>query len=99
PIHFTPTSSTFAGERCGGVRFTITDRDALRPAELGIEIAVALRDLYPVDWERKNFLQLLANRNTFERLERGETAETIVKSWSRGIDEFRARRARFLLYE
>jgi len=99
PIHFTPVSSTFAGERCGGIRFTITDREVFRPVALGIEVAVALRDLHPVDWERKNFLQLLANRDTFERLERGETAEAIVKSWSKGIDEFRARRARFLLYE
>ncbi|HEX9690031.1 MAG TPA: exo-beta-N-acetylmuramidase NamZ domain-containing protein, partial [Thermoanaerobaculia bacterium] len=98
PVHFTPSSSTFEGERCGGVRFTITDRDSLRPVALGIEIAVALRDLYPTDWQRREFIGLLANRDTFERLERGETADAIVRSWEKGLEEFRRRRARFLLY-
>jgi uncharacterized protein YbbC (DUF1343 family)/CubicO group peptidase (beta-lactamase class C family) len=98
PIHFTPVSSTFAGERCGGVRFTVTDRDALRPVALGIEIAVALRDLFPVDWKREKFLDLVANRDTFERLQKGETAESIVRSWEKGLDEFRKRREKYLQY-
>jgi uncharacterized protein YbbC (DUF1343 family)/CubicO group peptidase (beta-lactamase class C family) len=98
PIHFTPVSSTFAGERCGGVRFTVTDRDALSPVALAIEIAVALRDLFPVDWKREKFLDLLANRDTFERLQKGETADAIVRSWKKPLEEFRKRRARFLIY-
>jgi uncharacterized protein YbbC (DUF1343 family)/CubicO group peptidase (beta-lactamase class C family) len=98
PIHFTPASSTFAGELCGGVRLTVTDRDALAPVTLGIEIAVALRDLYPMDWKRERFLDLLANRDSFERLEKGETADSIVRSWLDRVEVFRARRARFLLY-
>ncbi|HEX9149506.1 MAG TPA: exo-beta-N-acetylmuramidase NamZ domain-containing protein, partial [Thermoanaerobaculia bacterium] len=98
PIHFTPASSTFGGERCGGVRLTVTDRDALRPVALGIEIAVALRDLYPVDWQRAKLISLLANRDTFERVERGETADAIARSWEEGLEEFRRRRAQFLRY-
>jgi uncharacterized protein YbbC (DUF1343 family)/CubicO group peptidase (beta-lactamase class C family) len=98
PIHFTPASSTYAGERCGGVRLTVTDRDALAPVALGIEIAVALRDLHPVDWKTVKLLDLLANRDTFERLQRGETADSIIRSWSDDVEAFRARRARFLLY-
>jgi uncharacterized protein YbbC (DUF1343 family) len=98
PIHFTPAASTFSGQRCGGVRFTVTDRDALAPVTLGIEIAVALRDLYPADWKREKFLDLLANRDTFERLEKGEAADSIVRSWQKGLEEFRRRRAKHLLY-
>jgi uncharacterized protein YbbC (DUF1343 family) len=98
PIHFTPASSTFAGERCGGIRFTVTDRESLRPVALGIEIAVALKALHPVDWQRANFVSLLASRDTFERLERGETTEEIVRSWEKGVEEFRKRRAKHLLY-
>jgi uncharacterized protein YbbC (DUF1343 family) len=98
PIHFTPASSTFAGERCGGVRFTVTDRDALRPVALAVEIAAALRDLDPVEWQRARLIDLLANRDTFERLERGEAADTIVRSWDRGLEKFRRRRAKYLLY-
>jgi uncharacterized protein YbbC (DUF1343 family)/CubicO group peptidase (beta-lactamase class C family) len=98
PIHFTPTASTFVGERCGGIRFTVTDRDALRPVSLGIEIAVALRDLHPVDWKRRNLMTLTANRDTIDRIERGETAEAIVASWRSKLEDFRRRRARFLIY-
>ncbi|HEY6064561.1 MAG TPA: serine hydrolase [Thermoanaerobaculia bacterium] len=98
PIHFTPASSTFAGERCGGVRLTVTDRESFRPVALGIEIAVALRDLHPVDWQRGKLMALLASPDTLERLERGETADAIVKSWGRGREEFRVRRAKYLLY-
>lgn len=98
PIHFTPASSTFAGERCGGVRLNVTDRDALAPVALGIEIAVALRDLHAADWKIEKFLDLLANRDTFERLKRGETADSIVASWRNGLEEFRRRRAKYRLY-
>jgi uncharacterized protein YbbC (DUF1343 family)/CubicO group peptidase (beta-lactamase class C family) len=98
PIHFTPASSTFAGERCGGLRFTVTDRDALSPVALGIEIAVALRDLHPLHWQREKFLDLMANRDTFERLQKGDTADSIIESWRNKLEVFRARRARFLLY-
>ena len=98
PIHFTPASSTYAGERCGGVRLTVTDRDALAPVALGIEIAVALRDLHPGDWKMVKLPDLLANRDAFERLQKGDTAESIIRSWKPGQDAFLARRVRFLLY-
>jgi hypothetical protein len=57
-----------------------------------------MRDLHPVDWKTVKLLDLLANRDTFERLQRGETADSIIRSWSNDVEAFRARRARFLLY-
>ncbi len=68
PTRFTPSSSVFAGQRCGGVRLDVVDRAALRAVSVGIEIAVALRDLYPRDWDRKGFVKLLANGAAFGRL-------------------------------
>ena len=76
----------------------VVDRAALRPVSLGIEIAVALRDLYPRDWDRKGFVKLLANGAAFGRLERGDSAPAIVASWQRDVDEFAQRRAKYLLY-
>ncbi len=98
PIHFTPNASVFAGQRCAGIRISVVDRETLRSVSLGIEIAVALRDLYPAEWERKNFLRLLANQAGFDRLERGESAPAIVASWQRDLAEFQKRRAKYLLY-
>ncbi len=99
PIHFTPASSTFAGERVGGLRLTVTDRDALAPVALGIEIAVALRDLYPADWDLSKFDALLADGKAFGLLRDGAAADRITASWETELADFRARAAGDLLYE
>jgi uncharacterized protein YbbC (DUF1343 family) len=98
PIRFTPSSSTFAGQLCGGLRLAITDREALRPVALGIEIAAALRDLYPSDWDRSRFSTLLANAKAFGLLENGAPAERIVASWEADLSAFRTRSEKFRLY-
>jgi uncharacterized protein YbbC (DUF1343 family) len=98
PETFTPASSTHAGSACRGVRITVVDRDAVRPVALGLEIAVALRDLYPRDWDRSRFGTLLANAAALFRFEKGETATQIAAGWSAALMEFERRRTAFLLY-
>ena len=99
PVEFTPASSKYAGERCRGIRMTVTDRDALRPVTLGLEIATALRDLHGADWKRDRFGELLASAAAVARFERGDSAAQIVSGWAAGQMEFERRRARFLIYE
>jgi uncharacterized protein YbbC (DUF1343 family) len=65
---------------------------------LGIEVAVALRDLHAADWKIEKFGDLLANRESFDLLKKGETVDSIVASWKNGLEEFRRRRAKYLLY-
>jgi len=98
PVHFTPSSSVHAGARCGGVRITVTDRDALRQVDLGFELAVALRTLHPGDWDRSGLVTLIANADTVARVERGDSPESIEASWSSALSIFRSRRAKWLLY-
>ncbi|MEO8430711.1 MAG: serine hydrolase [Acidobacteriota bacterium] len=98
PVHFTPASSVHAGARCGGVRIDVTDRAALRAVSLGIEIACALRALFPADWDRSGLGVLIANANTIARIERGEAPEAIAASWAPGLARFRERRAKWLIY-
>lgn len=98
PVHFTPAASVFAGERCGGVRLTVENRDLLGAVRLGIEIATALRDLHPLEWNLDRFGGLLVHANSLERLRKGETAAAIVASWRDELQEFEKRRARYLLY-
>ena len=47
PIVFTPSSSVYKGEECQGVNFVVTDRTALRPVRVGLEIVAALSRLFP----------------------------------------------------
>ncbi|HKO60270.1 MAG TPA: exo-beta-N-acetylmuramidase NamZ domain-containing protein [Pyrinomonadaceae bacterium] len=98
PVKFTPKASVFKDEQCGGINIIVTDRSRFRPVMNGIEIAVALRRLYPAEWKIDSYLRLLVNSDTLERLKRGESAEEIARSWNTKLEEFRVARAKVLLY-
>ncbi|HEU4873852.1 MAG TPA: exo-beta-N-acetylmuramidase NamZ domain-containing protein [Pyrinomonadaceae bacterium] len=98
PLRFTPKASVFKDEQCGGVNIIITDRAAFRPLLTGIEMALALRKLYPNEWKVDSYLRLLVNSDTLERVKRGESAREIVASWNSGLQEFRRARSEILLY-
>lgn len=98
PLRFTPKASVFKDQQCSGVNIIITDRVAFRPLPAGIEMALALRTLYPNDWKIDSYLRLLVNADTLERIKRGESAREIVASWNTALQEFRRARAEILLY-
>ena len=72
PIRFTPTSSKFAGEECGGLNFVITDWNRFRSFELGMVVAKALRTLHPNDWQTDNYMRLLGNEEVYRRILAGD---------------------------
>jgi uncharacterized protein YbbC (DUF1343 family) len=98
PVRFTPSASVFKAEECSGINIIVTDRDRFRPVTNGIEIAVALRKLYPAQWKVDSYLRLLVNADALERLKRGDSASDIVRSWGNSLEEFRKTRARVLIY-
>ena len=95
---FTPASSVYAGERCGGVRMEVTDRAALPAVRLGLEVAAALMRLYPKQYEPRRTHYLLGSTAAFARLRDGESPETIAAGWRRDAAAWRQRRAPYLLY-
>ena len=98
PIEFMPTSSKFAGEKCGGVNIIITDWEQFEPLRVGFEIASALRRLYPEAWEATGYMRLLGNRRTLEALLAGKSADEMKAVAEGGVEEFLGRRRRALLY-
>ena len=72
PVRFTPTASTHQGEECGGLRFTITDRRALRSVDVGLRIASALSRLYGDKFPVDKMQHLLRHKETLEQIRRGE---------------------------
>jgi len=99
PVRFTPTSSKFAGQECGGVQLMVTDRARLRPVRLGLELASALLRLHPGEWETAALGRLFDSEDTVRRLLAGETPGQIEESWQQGLAEFKVRRAKFLIYK
>ena len=99
PVRFTPTTSVFKGEECGGINIIIIDREKYRPVTSGLEIAVALHKLYPTQWKIDSYLRLLVNADSLERLKRGDSAGDIVRSWSDSLAAFRKARDGVLIYK
>jgi uncharacterized protein YbbC (DUF1343 family) len=99
PIVFNPIASKFAGERCGGVRFVLTDRRVYRSVHTGLQIAYQLRRLYPDDWKIAAYGQLLGNQRVLEALQGGRSVAELESLYEPGLAEFRQRRTAFLLYE
>ena len=98
PVRFTPRASVFKGEECGGVNIAVIERTRFRPVRAGLEIAVALRRLYPQDWKVDDYARLLVNADTLERVRRADDAEDIARAWQPRLEEFRRARAQALLY-
>ncbi len=99
PIQFTPRSSVFRDQKCNGVRIIITNRNLFRPVRLGIEIAIALRKLFPSDWNLENYNRLLANKEVFRKVVSSQSPEEIEKAWQKNLSDFKQVRALYLLYK
>jgi uncharacterized protein YbbC (DUF1343 family)/CubicO group peptidase (beta-lactamase class C family) len=98
PITFTPTSATYSGQRCEGVNVVLTDRNALDAPELGIELASALRKLYPSDYKIERITELIMNQSVYDALIAGEDPRRIAQDWQEGLQKFDAMRRKYLIY-
>ncbi len=98
PVRFVPRSSVFSGERCVGVNILIVDRARFSPVRTGIAMAAALRSAYPSQWKAEAYGRLLANRQIHQLLLAGASPNQMELSWREGLERFKARRRRYLLY-
>ncbi|HTM26437.1 MAG TPA: serine hydrolase [Vicinamibacterales bacterium] len=98
PVRFTPASSKYAGESCGGVFIIVTDRTALHPVRVGLEIAAALNRMYPAQYQLETAARLLGSRETLARIRNGDDPAAIAASWALAESKWRSLRSRYLLY-
>ena len=98
PVTFSPRSSRYAGQPCGGVHIIVTDRDALEPVRLGLEIAAALHRLHGDRLEVDGTVHLLGSRAALERIRAGADPAAVAAAWAAGERAWRRRRAPYLLY-
>jgi uncharacterized protein YbbC (DUF1343 family)/CubicO group peptidase (beta-lactamase class C family) len=98
PEQFTPTASKFAKEACQGVFIVVTDRNAVRPVRVGVEIASALLSLFPGKFEIDSATRLFGSAAGLTRLKSGDDPAAIAASWSAAEARWRLLRAKYLLY-
>lgn len=99
PANFTPRSSKYENVPCGGVNIVLTDRSVLDSPELGIEIAAALRKLYPADYKIDRMIEILANHATYDALLTEEDPRRIAEDWRDDLQEFEKIRSKYLIYK
>jgi uncharacterized protein YbbC (DUF1343 family)/CubicO group peptidase (beta-lactamase class C family) len=99
PVAFTPTSSKFAGEQCQGVFMVITNRAALQPVRLGLEVAAALWKLHGNAYRMENTDRLLGSTMMLERVRTGDDPARVAASWTEAEARWRLLRAKYLLYK
>jgi uncharacterized protein YbbC (DUF1343 family) len=98
PVTFTPTASVYSGQTCSGVNILLTDRNGFDAPELGIELAAALRKLYPADFKIERMSELLVNQSVYDALVAGQDPRRIAQDWQDGLAAFQATRKKYLLY-
>jgi uncharacterized protein YbbC (DUF1343 family)/CubicO group peptidase (beta-lactamase class C family) len=99
PTTFFPTSAIYSGEKCEGVNIVLADRNALDAPELGVELAAALRKLYPADYKIERITELLVNQAVYDGLVSGEDPRRIAQDWQEGLTKFESVREKYLLYK
>jgi|tagenome__1003787_1003787.scaffolds.fasta_scaffold20963200_2 uncharacterized protein YbbC (DUF1343 family)/CubicO group peptidase (beta-lactamase class C family) len=99
PITFTPTSSVYANQQCGGVNMIVTNRLNLDSTELGIELAAALHKLYPNDFQLDRIAKLVSNQQTMDDLNAGVDPRFISAKWNEALESYQSVREKYLIYK
>jgi uncharacterized protein YbbC (DUF1343 family)/CubicO group peptidase (beta-lactamase class C family) len=98
PVRFTPSSSKFANQECQGVFIIVTDRQALRPVRVGVEIASAVKKLFPSQFEIDSAARLFGSAVGLGQIKVGDDPATIAGGWRANEARWRQLRAKYLLY-
>jgi len=100
PVSFTPESSKYMGQRCNGVRITITDRNRLEPYFSGIRIVNEIYQMYPRDfqWKVKHFDRLCGTSAIRNSIIKKSPINDLRKKWQSELDEFLKIRKKYLIY-
>ena len=98
PATFTPSQWVYPGQSCGGIRITLTDRNRFDSPLFGIELIAALYRLYGDRFQIDRTVSMIGSRASLEAIKAQTDPRDIARSWTPGLDDFRARRDKHLLY-
>jgi uncharacterized protein YbbC (DUF1343 family) len=98
PVSFTPASSKYKDEACQGVYMVVTDREALRPVRVGLEIVAALHRLHGDKLDLGNSARLYGSAGQLAQVRAGADPSRIAQSWSADEAKWRLLRSKYLIY-
>jgi uncharacterized protein YbbC (DUF1343 family) len=99
PVRFVPGSGTFKNKVCGGVKVEISDRNALRVAEVFVRMALQLKKSSPTwEYHSDRFADMVGSSFIIDALDKNLSAEEILKVFNEKDARFETIRAKYLLY-
>jgi uncharacterized protein YbbC (DUF1343 family) len=109
PCAIQPTFDKFVGQRCGAVQIHVTDRDAFESYRTGLAVLVAVKRLWPDDfqWRTEPYefrddvlaIDLLTGKpGVRESIDRGADLDEVMKIACTGTEAYDTGRAKALLY-
>lgn len=110
PLVFQPTSGKWATEVCTGFQMHVTDSAAFMPYRTSLALLQAVRQLYPEDFQYKEppyeyeYIRLpmdciLGSEEVRKQLEQNVPVQEIERGWQRGLEQFKAQRQQYFLYD
>jgi uncharacterized protein YbbC (DUF1343 family) len=103
PVLFTPSSSKFSGERCYGLKITVTNRRSFDPLRMATALLLELQRLYPEKTglnKKGDFFDKLAGTPLFrEMITQQSPIDVIMEESFRQVELFqRTTSANFFIY-
>jgi len=97
---FTPTSELYKNQICYGIKIKVLDPKSVRPIDLFVQIACAVRELWPKDFQpRWDEVARVTGSSDFEHLYiQNKPAADILAVFHKSADQFAKDRQPYLLY-
>jgi uncharacterized protein YbbC (DUF1343 family) len=102
-VRFTPVKpgdGKFPDTTLAGIQLRVTDRSRYDPTATTVHLLAAIQRLQPdsLRWITAHFDRLAGGTDLRVAVQAGMSPRDILSRWKKGVDQFRTRRARFLLY-
>ena len=98
PVFFTPASSNYRGQQCGGVNLILTDRSRFNSVQAGLSLISVLRRLYGEQFGIDKTMRLLGSEQVLSALKKGDALAEVIRLAGAGIGEFLEKRRKALIY-
>jgi uncharacterized protein YbbC (DUF1343 family) len=95
---FTPTANPHKGLACRGIRLRVTHRPSFEPVRTAVAMALALHKLHPDAWNAAHLRGMFGDPAVAAAILDGRRLPDIEALWRPGLDTFRAKRLKYLLY-
>jgi uncharacterized protein YbbC (DUF1343 family) len=96
--HVVPRVNRFAGRRCQGIHLRVENRAVFKPVRTGIALAIALRKLFPEDWDASRLHKIVGDPAVATAILKTRPLAEVEALFEADLGAFRSKRLKYLLY-